>query len=70
LGAQQRVAELEQRIGAAGEAGVQLGSEPSGRARGKVGIGMAAQPASHIGHRQLDQHKRSHRVKSQAKLVI
>jgi predicted lactoylglutathione lyase len=28
---------------------------------------MAAQPASHIGHRQLDQRKQPHRVKSQAK---
>jgi hypothetical protein len=28
---------------------------------------MAAQPASHIGNCQLDQHKRPHRVKSQAK---
>jgi len=45
-GAQQRVAQLEQRVGATGEAGVQLGSEPAEAREGKVGIGMAAQPAS------------------------
>jgi hypothetical protein len=38
----------------------------SSGARGKVGIGMAAQPASHHDHRQLDQRKRPRPVKSQA----
>jgi hypothetical protein len=43
-GAQQRVAQLEQRIGAAGVAGVQLSPEPAKPGKGEVGIGMAAQP--------------------------
>jgi hypothetical protein len=50
-GAQQRVTELEQRIGAAGEAGVQLGPEVAEPREGKVGIGMAAQP-DRTKHRQ------------------
>jgi hypothetical protein len=36
LGAQQRVAKLEQRIGAAGEAGVQLSSEAAEPSEGKA----------------------------------
>jgi hypothetical protein len=67
--AQQRVAQLKQRIAAAGEAGVQLGLEPAEPPRGKVGIGMAAQPDSHTAHRQPELRKRPHRVKSQAKTV-
>jgi hypothetical protein len=43
-GAQQRVAQLEQRISAAGEAGVQLSPELTKPREGKVGVGMAAQP--------------------------
>jgi hypothetical protein len=39
------------------------------RAREEVGIGMAAQPDSHVGHRQPEQHKQLHRVKSQAESV-
>jgi hypothetical protein len=65
-GAQQRVAQVEQRIGAAGEAGVQLGPERGQPHEGKVGIGMAAQPDGLATHRQLELHKRSRRVKSQA----
>jgi hypothetical protein len=67
VAAQQRVAELEQRIGAAREAGVQLGPERAEPRQGEVGIGMAAQPDSHISHRQPDQGKYAHQVKSQAK---
>jgi hypothetical protein len=51
-GAQQRVGEVEQRIGATGAAGVQLGPEVTERARGKVGVGMAAQPDPLVGDRQ------------------
>jgi hypothetical protein len=40
-GAQQRVAEVEQGIGAADEAGVQLSSERAKPNERKVGIGMA-----------------------------
>jgi hypothetical protein len=50
-GAQQRVAKVEQRIGAAGAAGVQLGPEPAEPHQGKVGIGMTAQP-DRTHHRQ------------------
>jgi hypothetical protein len=55
LGAQQRVAQLEQRIGAAAEAAMQLVPERAEPREGKVGIGMTAQPDSHVGHQQLDQ---------------
>ena len=58
LGAHQRVAQVQQRIGAAGEAGVQLGPERGQPDEGKVGVDMAAQPDSHLGHRQPDQRKR------------
>src|SRR5215216_7907080 len=37
--------------------------KPPSRARGKVGIGMAAQPDGLTTHRQLELHKRPHRVK-------
>jgi hypothetical protein len=66
LGAQQRVAQLEQRIGAARQAGVQLAPEGAEPREGKVGIGMAAQPDSRIGHRQPDQRKPPRQGKSQA----
>jgi hypothetical protein len=42
--AQQRVAQLEQRIGAAGEAGMQLSPEQVEPRKGEAGINMAAQP--------------------------
>jgi hypothetical protein len=66
-GAQQCVAKLEQRIGTAGEAGVQLAPEAAEPRQGKVGIGMTAQPDGLTTHRQLELHKRPRRVKSQAK---
>ena len=67
VGAQQCIAELEQRVGTAGETGVQLGAEVWSRARGKVGIGMAAQPDRTGTDRQPELPKHPHRVKSQAK---
>ena len=45
-GAQQGVAQLEQRIGAAGVAGVQLGPERVEPRQGEVGSNMAAEPDS------------------------
>jgi hypothetical protein len=45
-GAHSSVAQLEQRVGTAGETGVQLAPELTELRKGKVGIGMAAQPAS------------------------
>jgi hypothetical protein len=51
FGAQQCVAELEQRIGTAEETGVQLGAERLESREGKVGVGMAAQP-DRTKHRQ------------------
>jgi len=45
-GAQQPVAQLEQGIGAAAEAGVQLVAEGAVPREGEGGIGMAAQPDS------------------------
>jgi hypothetical protein len=50
-GAQQRVGQVEQRVGAAGATGVQLGPERAEPREGKVGIGMAAQP-DRTQHRQ------------------
>jgi hypothetical protein len=44
LGAQQRVAQLEQRIGAAGETSVQPGAEGAELSTGEGSSAMAAQP--------------------------
>jgi hypothetical protein len=45
-GTQQRVGEVEQGVGAACEAGVQLVAEGAKPREGEGGIGMAAQPDS------------------------
>jgi hypothetical protein len=64
LAAEQGVDEPQQRIGAAGAAGVQLGPKRAEPHQGEDGIGMAAQPDLPDGDRQSDQRKRPHRVKS------
>jgi hypothetical protein len=64
LGAQQRIAQLEQRIGAAWEAGMQLVAERAEQREGEVGIGMTAQPDPPDGYRQPDQRKRPRPLKS------
>jgi hypothetical protein len=58
LAAEQGVDELQQRIGAAGAAGVQLGPERDQPREGEDGIGMAAQPDPPDGDRQSHQRKR------------
>jgi hypothetical protein len=66
LAAEQRVAQLKQGIGAAGERAVQLAPERAEPRKGEGGIGMAAQPDPPDGDRQPEQGNALARVKSQA----
>jgi hypothetical protein len=68
LGAQQRVGKLQQGVGAAGAAGVQLGAEGGQPRQGEASSAMTAQPDPPDGSKQPDQRKQPGRVKSQVVL--